>query len=127
MKKVPFLIPILASIVLLFFSSQCKKDTICKVRIICNYSENGIDTGDLVENCFVEIGKDNYADFAKDTGRTNSLGVYETQFQYEALLDVFATSVFTDENMNERTYEGSGQIKLIPGETVEKVILLMPQ
>ena len=127
MKKVPFLIPILASIVLLFFASQCKKDTICKVRIVCNYSENGIDTGNLVEDCFVEIGKDNYADFAQDTGRTNVFGVYETEFQYEALLDVFATSVFVDSNMNERNYQGSGQVKLIPGETVEKVILLMPQ
>jgi hypothetical protein len=127
MKKVPFLIPILASIVLLFFASQCKKDTICKVRIICNYSENGIDTGDLVKNCFVEIGKDNYADFAQDTGRTNALGVYETEFQYEALLDVSATSIVIDTNMNETDYLGSGQVKLIPGETVEKVILLMPQ
>jgi len=127
MKKVPFLIPILASIVLLFFSSQCKKDTICKVRIICNYSENGIDTGDLVENCFVEIGKDNYADFARDTGRTNSSGVYETKFKYEALLDITASSIFIDTNMNETDYLGSGQVKLIPGETVEKVILLMPQ
>lgn len=127
MKKAFFVIPILVSIILIVMTTQCKKETICKVRIECRYSENGIDTGLAIPNCFVEIGKINYAAFAKDTGRTNIFGVYETEFQYEALLDIAASHVYIDSNLYETEYKGIGQVKLIPGETVTKVILLTPQ
>lgn len=126
MKKVFLFIPIvIAAIIVLLFSS-CEKEDVYPVKIICVYSETGIDTGDVVAGATVTIGKENYAPYAQATGVTDKNGVFTHEFPYEALLDV-TTEVTVDEGGIVKTYIGATQVKLLPNETVEKMILMIGQ
>ncbi|HPB57943.1 MAG TPA: hypothetical protein PLL49_05500 [Bacteroidales bacterium] len=126
MKKVFLFIPIvIAAIIVLLFSS-CEKEEVYPVKIICVYSETGIDTGDVVAGATVTIGKENYAPYAQASGVTDKNGVFTHEFPYEALLDVTA-EVTVDEGGVVKTYIGATQVKLLPNETVEKMILMIGQ
>ena len=126
MKNRTIFVAIIGFILVATFS-QCYKAPVFKVKITCHYSSD-IDTGEVVSGAIVTIGKDSYpngesAEFAKATGETDANGVFEHEFLYEALLDVNAIKV---ENVDgtEVNYIGVGQVKLVPDEVVEKVILL---
>ncbi|HNY63526.1 MAG TPA: hypothetical protein PLH70_07180 [Bacteroidales bacterium] len=126
MKKVFLFIPIvIAAIIVLLFSS-CEKEDVYPVKIICVYSETGIDTGDVVAGATVTIGKENYAPYAQASGVTDKNGIFTHEFPYEALLDVTA-EVTVDEGGVVKTYIGATQVKLLPNETVEKMILMIGQ
>jgi len=129
-KKISTLLVLLIAVALAITFSECKKDESCKVRIICCQSNTGVDTGAVIPMCNVEIGKDDYADYAHTVGVADASGVFEYTFKLEALLDVEANATVT-ETVNgvpeQFEYAGVGQIKLIPGETVEKTILLLKQ
>lgn len=130
MKKLKFLLPIVISVCLVVFFSQCKKDHDCKMKITCNFSSNGIDTGKVASKVFIKVGKDEYADYAKATGYTNTNGVFEHTFPYPALLDIVATYSDTtfDENGDVtaiKNYTGGAQVQVNDGETTEKTILMV--
>ena len=132
MKRIIYIIPILATCIIIgLIFSQCKKDTDCKVRIICKHALSD-DTTDLlaglpIPGCEVIFGKPDYADFATDTGICNLKGVYETSFQYESILELNANHYIEDTVTFETIhYFVKDEVKLIPGETVEKIIYLKP-
>ena len=128
MKKLAYIIPVFTAFLFVILFSQCKKETDCKVRIICKYSETGIDTGKIVPGCTVKLGKEDFADYAKAEGKCDINGVYETAFQYQAILEINANYVIVDSLTEEvDEFTGRGEIKLMPGETVEKVVLLIRQ
>ena len=129
MKKSFFLIAIFAVVIMLTMS-QCKKNTNCKIRLECRFTTTGLDTGNVVPGAVLDIYPGSIAPGrtvhpAIESGRhgvTNSEGVYEFTYPYEALLNVTAT--YTD-TVHHVDYRGTAQIKLQEGETVEKVILMM--
>lgn len=130
MKKIKFLIPVLVSALLVVFFTQCEKDHSCKMKITCNFSSNGIDTGDVASKVHIIVGKQEYADYAKADGYTDKNGVFEHTFPYPALLDVIATYADTtfdeDGNITEiKNYTGGAQIQVNAGETTEKTILMV--
>ena len=129
-RKISALLVLLVAATLAITFSECKKDDSCKVRIICRQSLTGVDTGAVIPQCEVEIGKSDYAPYAHVAGVTNASGVFEYTFKLEALLDVEANATLQEianGDTLEYDYAGVGQIKLIPGETVEKTILLLKQ
>jgi hypothetical protein len=129
-RKIGALMVLLVAATLAITFSECKKDESCKVRIICCQSLTGVDTGAVIPMCEVEIGKDDYANYAHTVGVANASGIFEHTFDLEALLDVKAKATLKEVVNGDTTefdYEGAGQIKLIPGETVEKTILLLKQ
>lgn len=112
--------------------SECKKDTTCHAAIKAYYSENGVDILEPAANAYIQIGTNtNYADFARAEGYANEEGVFTWDFKYEASLDVVAENTreyWVNENESvQATYRGSSQIKLVPGETVEVTVLLLPE
>ena len=124
MKKIRFILPLLAAIVLTIAFAQCTKDMKCKAVIKVYYSETGIDTGQVAANVQVEIGTNsNFAQFAQATGTTDDQGVFEHTFDYEAVLPVVASITKPDGRM----YYGSTQIALKPGETVVQPLLILPR
>ncbi|PKP19892.1 MAG: hypothetical protein CVU02_00885 [Bacteroidetes bacterium HGW-Bacteroidetes-19] len=126
MKKYFVFIPIVIAAVLIFLFSRCEKEVTYPVKVICNFSETGIDTGAVIVGATVTIGKDNYAPFAQATGLTDATGAFKYTFQYEALLDITTTYTYIEDGVT-RTYIGAGQIKLMPDQLVEKTILMIEQ
>ena len=126
MKKVFLFIPIVIAAIIVLLFSGCEKEEVFPVKIICVFSETGIDTGDVVAGATVTIGKPNYAPFAQASGITDDNGVFTHEFPYEALLDVRA-EVAVAEGEVVRTYVGASQVKLLPNETVERTILMIRQ
>ena len=126
-KKAFVFIPVIVAVVLVLLFSRCDKETTYPVKIICNFSETGIDTGDVVIGADVRIGKDNYAPFAQAIGKTNKSGSFSYTFTYESLLDVVATYTVVDSFGVSKVYIGAGQVKLLPIEVVEKTILMIEQ
>lgn len=122
MKKFFVIIPVVIAAVLILLFSRCEEEVTYPVKVICNYSLTGIDTGAVVVGATVVIGKENYAEYAQASGVTNETGVFQYDFMHEALLDV--TAVFSD---GTSTYKGAGQIKLMQNEVVEKTILMIQQ
>lgn len=130
MKKIFHIIPLVAAVVMAFLFTTCEKDTTCKARVVCYFTETGLDTLGPADSAIVAFGKVTFADFAIDTGITDKYGVYETSFRYESTLDINAICIVKDSVDGfevEYEYIGKSDIKLIPGETVEKVVLLMKQ
>jgi len=134
MKRIIYIIPVLATCIIIgLVFSQCKKDTTCKVRIICKYAESidpedSLISGQPIPNCYVVLGKSYYADFARDSGRCDSKGVYETSFQYEAILEINASHSIEDTVLQEtKYYSKKDEVRLVPGETVEKIVYLKPE
>ncbi|MDR2868097.1 MAG: hypothetical protein LBV46_00955 [Bacteroidales bacterium] len=144
-KTVQILLVLLATAAIAIGFSECKKDETCKVKITCYYSENGIDTGTVAPDCTVELGREEYPPIPNDLngprvpavsaqaeGVTNMSGVYEHTFELEALLDIKAKATVqvydsTTQAFVSINYIGLGQVKLIPGETVTKSILVIRQ
>jgi len=126
-KKAFVFIPVVIAIILVLLFSSCDQEVNYPVKIICNFSETGIDTGDVVIGATVEVGKENYAAFAQAEGVTNKNGSYSHTFTYEALLDVKATYIVENLDGSIDTYIGAGQVKLMPNELVEKTILMIHQ
>lgn len=129
MKKAFGFLLVAALFIVVCFTG-CDKEITYKVRITCCETETGIDTGAVIPNCQVKIGKDNYAEYAQAEGVTNENGVFEYTFTHEALLSVetFCERVVVDEETGAETAEtliGSGQVKLLPNEVVEETILMM--
>lgn len=130
MKKLKFVLPVLVAICLVCLFSQCEKDHNCKMKIVCHFSDNGIDTGAVAPKVFIKVGKDEYADYAKASGYTDNKGVFEHTFPYPALLDVVATysdTTFDDSgNISSiKNYTGGAQVQVNAGETTEKTILMV--
>jgi len=131
MKKIRIFIPILFAIVAVFSLSRCEKNHDCTMHLECRYSDTGIDTGDVCPNVHIVVGKDNYADYAKDDSYTDENGVYEHIFPYPALLDVVATKADTTWNTEDSTiveikyYTGAAQVQVNDGETTSKTILMV--
>lgn len=130
MKKFKFLILACVSVLLVVTFSQCEKDHSCKMKITCNFSSTGVDTGAVAPNVYIVVGKDTYADYARAEGYTNKNGVFEHTFPYPALLDVIA--MYSDTTWDEegnitaiRNYTGGAQIQVNAGETSEKTILMV--
>ena len=126
MKKYFVFIPVVVAAVLIFLFSRCEKEVTYPVKIVCNFSETGIDTGGVVVGATVTIGKDNYAPFAQASGLTDITGAFKYTFQHEALLDITAEYSYIEDGVT-RSYIGVGQIKLMPDELVEKTILMIEQ
>lgn len=129
MKKVFATLYVLCIVSLLLICTQCKKEPVCEAVVRVHKTLTGLDTAAAVPQCHVAIGtNDSYADYAKAEGYTDANGIFRHTFPHEALLDVVATynHTYTDENDNEVTETGSGmgRIKLVPGETVEIVVLI---
>lgn len=130
MKKSLLLIPFIA-VVLLLTMTQCKKNYNCGMKVICYFSTNGLDTGEVVPGAVLDIYPGSVAPGrtvhsaieAGKAGVTGNDGSYEHTYPYEALLNITAT--YTDEETN-IDYRGTAQIKLQEGEKVEKAILMMP-
>ena len=129
MKKIAIAFYFLATIALLTFCVQCKKEPVCELVLRVHKTNTGIDTADVLPNAYVRVGlEDNYADFAKAEGYTDKNGVFTHTFKYEALLEVAGTydsTYFNSDSVMVRDYYlGSGRVKLEPGETVDQVILV---
>lgn len=106
----------------LLFCTQCRKETTCDAIVKVYFSSNGIDAEEPASGAWVTIGdNDNYADFAKASGNADGEGIFKHTFKYEAALEVVATG--SKDNVE---YAGSGQIKLIAGEAVEIIVLMIP-
>ena len=82
MKKSLFFIPVIALVILLTMT-QCKKNYSCGLKITCNYTTTGLDTGEAVANAILEIYPGAVAsgrtvhpaiEQYKDTDRTHRLG-----------------------------------------------------
>ncbi len=102
----------------------CQHDYRCTMRIICRYYDN-VDTGDVVKNAYIVVGKEEYDPRARTEGYTDANGVFEHIFDYPALLDVVATYYDTLETGEVKYYTGAAQIQMNESETTEKVILMM--
>jgi len=138
MKKSLLLIPVIA-MVLLLTMTQCKKNYNCGLKVICNLTNTGLDTGKVVSGAKLDIypgivGNDDRIHPAIKDGRngtTNENGVYEHTYPYEALLNISATytdTVETEDGYVEiNSYRGSAQVKLQEGQTIEKVVLMMKE
>lgn len=126
MKKSFVFLPVVVAAVLILLFSRCEEEVIYPVKITCNYSETGIDTGSVMIGAVVVIGKPNYAAYAQASGVTDITGSFQHDFQYEALLDVTANYTLVDDGVT-KTFVGAGQIKLKPNELVEKTILMIEQ
>ncbi len=139
MKKSLFFIPVIALVILLTMT-QCKKNYNCGLKVICNYTTTGLDTGKVVPGANLEIYPGAVASGrivhpAIENGKkgvTDENGVYEHTYPYEALLNIAATYVDTvkDDNgqvIGVNNYRGSSQVKLQEGQTVEKVVLMMQE
>ena len=129
MKKIAIAFYFLATIALLTFCVQCKKEPVCELVLRVHKTNTGIDTADVLPNAYVRVGlEDNYADFAKAEGYTDKNGVFTHTFKYETLLEVAVTydsTYFNSDSVMVRDYYlGSGRVKLEPGETVDQVILV---
>lgn len=130
MKKSLFLIPFIALVMMLTLT-QCKKNYNCGMRVICYFSETGLDTGEVVPFADLEVypnivGAGKPIHPAIEDNRyaiTDVTGTYEHTYPYEALLNVSATYMDPDDNIE---YVGNVQIKLQEGQVVEKVILMTP-
>lgn len=129
MKKSLILIPFIA-VVLMLTLTQCKKNYTCGIKVTCNLTTNGTDTGAVVPGAKLVIYPN-----AVTSGRTvhtaiesaknataNENGVYEHTYPYEALLTVTADYTNPETNKN---YHGTTQIKLQEGEVIEKTVLMM--
>ncbi|MBP5710805.1 MAG: hypothetical protein J6W84_07515 [Bacteroidales bacterium] len=130
MKKF-FYFPIFV-IMIVVLAVACKKDTSCGALIRVYFSENGQDAEEPATDALVQIGTNaNYAEFAKAEGYTNSDGIFEWTFKYEASLDIVVTTTrpffINDSTMVDMPYKGTSQVKLEPGETVEVTVLVLPE
>ncbi|MBO4654458.1 MAG: hypothetical protein J5644_02810 [Bacteroidales bacterium] len=129
MKKSLFLIPVIAVVILLTMT-QCKKNYSCGLKVVCCFSETGVDTGKVVAGAALEIYPGAVAPGSEvhpvinqnryDT--TDENGSCMKTYPYEALLNITATYTDTTEH---KDYRGTAQVKLQEGETVEKLILMM--
>lgn len=138
MKKSLFFIPVIALVILLTMT-QCKKNYNCGLKVICNYTTTGLDTGKAVSDAELEIYPGAVASGrtvhpaieSGKNGKTNDKGVYEHTYPYEALLNIAATKVDSvkneDGSIEVKNYRGSAQVKLQEGQTVEKVVLMMQE
>lgn len=138
MKKSLLLIPVIA-LFLLIVMTQCKKNYDCGLRVECRYTTTGIDTGNVVSGAELEIypgavasGRTVHPAIVNGKqGVTNANGIYEHTYPYEALLNISATHIDSVENedgqMEYKSYRGTAQVKLLEGQTVEKVILMMEE
>ena len=139
MKKSLFFIPVIALVILLTMT-QCKKNYNCGLKVICNYTTTGLDTGKVVPGAKLEIYPGAVASGrtvhpAIESGKkgvTDENGVYEHTYPYEALLNIAATYVDTVKNESGqvteiKNFRGSAQVKLQEGQTVEKVVLMMQE
>jgi len=111
-----FIVGIIALVLLL---PNCKKETECKVIVTVKYYH---DTTIVVPDADVLIKKFD----TKSSGKSNSAGVYEATFKYEAILDVFAekdTSTMVH-NPPVPPLTGAAVVRLQPGKTVQKTVFI---
>jgi len=121
-KKIKYLLFIpLFSIVLMFGNTSCKDDTDCKMEITVKLFS---DTTVVVPNAKIWIHQGQTDIF----GTTDASGKYQHTFALEAIFNVKATdSIIIDPNATPPTYVllvGEASVRLKPGETVSKVILV---
>ena len=130
MKKSLFFIPVIALVILLTMT-QCKKNYNCGLKVICNYTTTGLDTGKVVPGANLEIYPGAVAS-GRIVHPAIESGKNEHTYPYEALLNIAATYVDTVKDddgqvIGVNNYRGSSQVKLQEGQTVEKVVLMMQE
>lgn len=87
-KKISFMRVMFFSILILPLFTQCYKEPTYPAVVQCFFvDEEGKKLG-VAKNCLVEIGREQYADFAIRKGVTDAFGIYKTTFDYHAILDV---------------------------------------
>ena len=120
---------------------KCYKEPTYQAVINCYYSTNGIEKGAPVPFCILEIGEEDYAEFATRDTIADATGQYKTTFLYEALLEVRArvdsilmVPVFEIDEEGDTIagfdkilipYAGKGKLKLLPNEEAALEILLI--
>ena len=117
---------------MVFFFIRCYKEPTYEVLVKCYYSVNGVEKGDPVPWCRIDIGDENRVSPLGNFADPNQLrkevftdanGQYKTTFRYEALLDVRAEAV----DIDSIKYFGRGEVKLIPNEVATLEILLVKE
>ena len=97
------------------FLSGCKEDTKCKLVV------KVVDVGDtsiVIPGATINISKESGS--VKAEGITDSKGEAFFTFENEAILDIFVTKT----DAANYTRQGKSTVRLIPGETQEKQVLL---
>ena len=121
MKNLRFFLPIVVALIGVVLFSQCKKDHSCKMRVVCKYSSNGLDAGDVapftiitfdttkyhngsIDTLISQVNVDRINEWSTDSlyrwcqttnykYKTNAQGVFEYTLPYPALLIVNAVKV----------------------------------
>ncbi len=125
MNKLKIIVPVmLVSLAAVIFVTSCETDYSCTMRLTCRFYDN-IDTGDVVQNAYVVVGKEEYDARARAEGYTDENGLFEHVFAYPALLDVTVTYYDTLSTGEIKYYTGAAQVQLNESETTEKTILMM--
>lgn len=128
MKKAINICFVLLAVVSATLFLGCKKDTECKAQVICKYSWDGINIEDQnLPGCYILLGKEDFADFAKSEGFANDNGIYETTFEHEALLDISASKTVETSDGQLINFVGKGQIRLVAGELATAEVILYPE
>lgn len=97
----------------IFLFSQCNKDEECGVVITVKFcGPTPGDTNQIVPNAGIKIWKGDVL----EEGSTDVNGTYSSKFKLEAILNV-------DVNKGD-TLTGTGIVRLKPGKTVYKTILV---
>jgi len=132
-------IVIIVCLVMAVLFVRCYEDPTYEAIINCYYSTNGMDKGDPVEGCTINIGRDGYAEFAivRD-GITDAAGQFKATFRYEALLTVEGRLDDTElqpivtpggdtigYNEIKVMHTGKGEVRLLPNEEATLDLLLL--
>ena len=99
-----------------FVFTNCAKETDCKTVITVKYL---YDTNIVIPNAYVKLDKYDIT----ATGTTDGSGRFSTTFKSEAILDIFA-SIDTSTTGLYPPLQGTGTVRLKPGETVEKSVFV---
>ncbi len=98
-----------------FFFSACKDDTKCRLTVKVQDVQN---TQIVIPNAKIVISKEQGS--VRAEGTTDSKGEAFFTFDHEAILDINVEKKYPDGS----TRYGKATVRLIPGETVEKQVLL---
>lgn len=134
MKKImPIIRVVLTAFFIITLFSQCYKEPTYSTIVECLYVDDDGKTIGPVANCYVEIGKPGNAEFAQANGVTDEKGLYRTEFEYQAILDVFGYIEFVEllQHSNDSMdyfvldtakWYGEAIIKLQPDEVVTTTV-----
>ena len=128
--------------------TRCYKDPVYEAIVTCYYSVDGVEKGEPVEGCIINIGDENFykpgfvanLEMMRDSVIADANGQYKTKFPYEGLLKVLARieqkkiEYDIDEtgdtlSVNEISiiHLGKGELRLLPNEVATLDVLLVKQ